>query len=162
MTSSYFQIVNPQDAIFMSKYPLASGITAPRNGKLVHLEAGELADATHTSLPLGFLWGTMKLVPSTTANYPTSNSNSLTAMAGLVTGVCRKAITICDGSYFVAGDTTGDALADGDLVSSDSGGLIKQAVGNIGAGKYLGRQTDQYGNKRYMIAWDFTIATDIA
>ena len=162
MTSSYFQIVNPQDAIFMSKYPTATAMTTPRNGKLVHLEAGELVVASNTSFPIGFLWDNMKLVPSTTANYPLTNSNDLTPMLGLVTGVCRKAITICDGSYFVAGDTTGDALADGDMVACDAGGLIIKAVGNIGAGKYLGRQTDQYGNKRYMIAWDFTIATDIA
>ena len=162
MTSSYFQIVDPQNAIFMSKYPLNANVTTPRNGKLVYLSGGELVVASNVNLPIGFLWDNMKLVPSTVGNYPTTNSNDLTLMLGLVTGVCRKAITICDGSYFVAGDTTGDALVDGDLVACDAGGLIIKAVGNVGAGKYLGRQTDQYGTKRYMIAWDFTIATDIA
>ena len=137
-------------------------MTTPRNGKLVYLSAGELVVASNTNLPIGFLWDNMKLVPSTTANYPTSNSNDLTPMLGLVCGVCRKGITICDGSYFVVGTTTGDALVEGDLVACDAGGLIVKATGNVAQGKYLGRQIDQYGNKRYMVAWDFTIAVDIA
>ena len=98
MTSSYFQIVNPQDAIFMSKYPLNANVTTPRNGMLAYLSAGELVAASNVNLPIGFLWDNMKLVPSTKANYPLTNSNDLTLMLGLVTGVCRKAIKICDGS----------------------------------------------------------------
>lgn len=163
MTSSYFQIVDPHQALFMSKYVLKSNVTSPRQGMLVYVGSStELELASNTNFPIGFLWDNQKLVPSTTANYPLTNSNDLTNMLGLVCGVCRKATTICDGSYFTNGTTTGDALADGDMVAVDTNGLIVKATGNVGQGRYLGRQTDQYGNKRYMVRWDFTIPSDIA
>jgi hypothetical protein len=101
-------------------------------------------------------------VPSTTANYPLTNSNDLTNMLGLVCGVCRKATVLCDSTYFIVGATTANALADGDMVSTDTGGLIVKATGHIAQGRFLGAQTDQYGNKRYMIRWDFTIPEAIA
>lgn len=164
MASSYFQITDPHQAYFYSKYALKSNVTSPRNGMLVYKEVGgELALASNTNFPLGFLWDNMKLVPSTTPNYPTSNSNDLTLMLGLVTGVCRKATTICDGSYFTAGETTGDSLVDGDMVAVDTNGLIVKATGNVGCGRFLGSLTDQDGSKRYIVRWDFmSPAGDIA
>lgn len=163
MTSSYFQIIDPHNAIFDSKYVLKANVTSPRQGMLVYKgSTDELELASNTNFPLGFLWDNQKLVPSTASNYPLTNSNDLTAMLGLVCGVCRKGDTLCDGTYFTNGTTTGDALADGDMVAVDTNGLIVKATGNIGQGRYLGRQTDQYGNKRYRVRWDFTIPSDIA
>lgn len=164
MTSSYFQIVDPHQAFFMSKYVLKANVTSPRQGMLVYKgSTTELELASNSNFPLGFLWDNQKLVPSTTSNYPLTNSNDLTNMLGLVCGVCRKATTICDGSYFTNGETTGNALADGDMVAVDTNGLIVKATGNVGLGRFLGAVSDQYAGKRYIVRWDFmSPAGDIA
>lgn len=163
MASSYFQITDPHLALFMSKYVLKANVTSPRQGMLVYKgSTGELELASNTNFALGFLFDKQNLVPSTKANYPLTNSNDLTLMLGRVCGVCRKATTICDGTYFTNGTTTADALADGDMVSVDTNGLIVKATGNIAQGRFLGAQADQYGNKRYTVRWDFTIPSDIA
>lgn len=164
MTSSYFQIVDPHQAFFMSKYPLKANVTSPRQGMLVYKgSTTELELASNANFPLGFLWDNQKLVPSTQTSYPLTNSNDLTPMLGLVCGVCRKATTICDGSYFTNGETTGDALVDGDMVAVDTNGLIVKATGNVGCGRFLGAVTDQYAGKRYIVRWDFmSPAGDIA
>jgi hypothetical protein len=151
-------------AYFYSKYALKANVTSPRQGMLVYKgSTGELELASNVNFPLGFLFDEQKLVPSTTANYPLTNSNDLTNMLGLVTGVCRKGTTICDGSYFTNGETTGDALVDGDMVAVDTNGLIVKATGNVGCGRFLGALTDQYSAKRYIVRWDFmSPAGDIA
>ncbi len=163
MASSYFQIVDPHQAFFMSRYVLKANVTSPRQGMLVYKgSTGELELASNTNFALGFLWDNQKLVPSTTPNYPLTNSNDLTNMLGLVCGVCRKATIVCDGSYFTNGETTGDALVDGDMIGVDTNGLMVKATGNIGQGRFLGTMTDNYGAKRYIVRLDLTIPSDIA
>lgn len=156
MTSSFFQIVNPHEAKFVSQYNLKSDVSSPRQGKLVYLSSGEWVAASNSNLPMGFLWDDQKLVPSTTLNYPTSNSNDLTNMLGLKVGVCVKAWTMCDSSYFDSGVTLGN-LTHGTRLSCASGGLI--TTGN-GAGMFLGTVSDQYSSARYLVAWDFTVAQE--
>ena len=41
MTSSYFQIVDPQNALFMSKYVLKANVSAPKQGLLVYIGSSD-------------------------------------------------------------------------------------------------------------------------
>lgn len=145
-----FQLLDPEDALIVGKYPLKSDVSSPVNGMAVKISSGEWITTTdHVSG--GLLCEIAQTNVTPYLLFTRTDANDLTQWLGkevgvLVRGHVRLPVASVSGTKTV-----------GAKVETVSGGTYAVTAATVGVGTITDPSVlDQYGTECVDIAFDFT------
>lgn len=152
MTTTVFQLLDPQDAFLIGHLTLKSDVTSPVNGMAVNLSSGYLVTAT-SEVAIGVLCELDQRGVLPWALYTREDANDLTAWKGKKVGVLLK------GKIRLPVANVTGTLAEGAKVEVATGGVFAVTSATVGVGTIINADVrDQYGTAvQYVdLALDFT------
>lgn len=152
MTTTAFQLLDPQNAIIDGTQILKSDVSSPINGMAVKLSSGYLITATdHVSH--GLLCEIDQRGVTPWSLYDRTDANDLTDWKGKKVGVLKKGLVRLPAASVVAGAGT---LAVGSKVESVSGGTYAATAATIGVGTIVRlAETDKDSTSFTDVYFDF-------